>query len=65
MKTRTDRGALHLVGIFLVLLLAGALFIISSWSHELSVMRSHVEDMEQKVQMLDLRVKNLEGRIVP
>jgi len=65
MKRRSDRGAMHLVGIFLVLLIAGGLFIISSWSHELSVMRNHVEEMEQKVQMLDLRVKNLEGRVIP
>ncbi|NDC37827.1 MAG: hypothetical protein EBZ48_07215 [Proteobacteria bacterium] len=65
MQTRDDRGALHLVGILLVLLCVGGLFLVSSWSHEVAVLRDHVEQMQQKVEMLDLRVKNLEGRVVP
>jgi hypothetical protein len=61
---RSDRGALHLVGIVIVLLIGAALFVVSSLSHELTVMRSHVEEMQNKVELLELRVKNLEGRAV-
>ncbi len=64
MPNRSDRGALHLVGIVIVLLIGAALFVVSSLSHELTVMRSHVEEMQNKVELLELRVKNLEGRAV-
>jgi hypothetical protein len=47
-----------------VLLIGAALFVVSSLSHELTVMRSHVEEMQNKVELLELRVKNLEGRAV-
>ena len=65
MRNRNDRGALHLVGIVMVLLLGAALFVVSSLSHELTVMRSTVEEMGNKIELLELRVKNLEGAVVP
>ena len=64
-RITSERGALHLVGIFFIVLLLGVLFLLSSWSHDVSELRSSVAGLNQRVQMLEMKVLALQGKTGP
>ena len=58
-NTQESRGAIHFVGIFLLLLIGLGIYMLASWTHEVHVLRDQVDGLNQRLVILEAHVQNL------
>ncbi len=65
MIKKHESGAIHILSIGILLILLATMWIFMGWQQHLDRVHAQVEVMQQKIELLELRIKVLEGKVTP
>ena len=60
-----QRGALHIVGLVILVLIVGGVYLLAGAGREVRELRSEVGALNQRVHALELKVAALQGKVGP
>ena len=59
---KTDKGALHVVGITVIAVVGIAVFMLSNWLRDVKEMANRLNALEHKVELMESQSRLLQGK---